>query len=133
MEKRDPDLNPSVQARWMEAGRATAHLIIDESVDLVLVEKIRGRGFNVELSPREEEYEDVDVLRFAVERQAPLLTTDSDFRTPPLDIHFGILLDTDMNRRDPDQVADAIAGVLTSFEDSLENEIFRLERWYGYY
>ncbi|MDY6773747.1 MAG: DUF5615 family PIN-like protein, partial [Candidatus Nanohaloarchaea archaeon] len=90
--------------------RATAHLIVDESVDLVLVEKIRGRGFNVGLSPREKEYEDVDVLRFAVERQAPLLTTDSDFRTPPLDTHFGILLDTDMNRRDPGQVADAITG-----------------------
>ena len=122
-------------------------LVLDEDVPVEIGYKLEGRGIDV-LS-HESSASDTEVLKFAVENEAPLLTKDEDFRTQhemlleadsqenllerDKDLeHFGILIDNQMHLRDWNLVADTIKAMLENIpKEDLRDNVWRVSDYYG--
>lgn len=106
-------------------------LVLDEDVPVQIGYKLEGRG--VEVLSHESSASDREVLAFAVDREAPLLTKDEDFRERDDEFsHFGILIDNQMHLRDWGLVADTVKKMLDNIpKESLRNDVWRVSDYYG--
>lgn len=106
-------------------------LVLDEDVPIQIGYKLEGR--NLEVLSHESSASDNEVLKFAVENDAPLLTKDEDFRERNEEIeHFGILIDNQMHLRDWNLVADTIKRILENIaKEDLRNNVWRVSDYYG--
>jgi len=106
-------------------------LVLDEDVPIQIGYKLQGR--DIEVLSHESSASDNEVLRFAVENEAPLLTKDEDFRERDSDLqHFGILIDNQMHLRDWNLVADTITAMLENIpKEDLKDSVWRVSDYYG--
>jgi predicted nuclease of predicted toxin-antitoxin system len=106
-------------------------VVLDEDVPVQIGYKLEGRG--VEILSHEASASDREVLSFAVEREAPLLTKDEDFRERDDEFsHSGILIDNQMHLRDWNLVADTVKKMLDNIsKESLRNDVWRVSDYYG--
>lgn len=108
-------------------------LVLDEDVPAGIGYKLEGRGIKI-LSHRNSAT-DREVLDFAAENEAPLLTKDEDFMQRYHERkHSGILIDNHMHLRDWTLVADTIESMLGNIpRESMRNSIWHVSDYYGVY
>ncbi len=106
-------------------------LVLDEDVPIQVGYKLEGR--DIEVLNHESGAFDREVLSFAVESEAPLLSKDEDFRERGTELeHFGILIDNQMHLRDWNLVADTIKEMLENIpKEDLEDNVWRVSDYYG--
>lgn len=115
----------------MASDEFFSKLVLDEDVPAEIGYKLEGRGF--EVLSHESSASDTEVLSFAVETEAPLLTKDEDFRERHGEFeHFGILIDNQMHLRDWNLVADTIKAMLENIpKEDLRDNVWRVSDYYG--
>ncbi|QGA80525.1 DUF5615 family PIN-like protein [Candidatus Nanohalobium constans] len=108
-----------------------SEVVLDEDVPIQIGYKLEGR--DIEILSHESSASDKEVLSFAVESEAPLLTKDEDFRERNEEFeHFGILIDNQMHLRDWNLVADTIEKILENIpKEDLRDNVWRVSDYYG--
>lgn len=111
--------------------RTVSTVVLDESIDAVIEDKLEGRGINT-LRP-EPGISDQEVLQFAISEDAPVLTRDQgDFIELDTQMdHPGILIDKQMHLRDKRLVAETVSNLLTEHGDKLEENVAFISNFYG--
>lgn len=106
-------------------------LVLDESVDLKIEEKLQGR--DIETDRPSSGISDQEVLQYAVSQDSPLLTRDQgDYVQLDHQIgHPGILIDGQMHLRDRTLVADTVKGIIEKYSEELEDEVIFISGFYG--
>lgn len=106
-------------------------LVLDEDIPVQIGYMLEGRELNV--LHHEAGASDSEVLGFAVENNAPLLTKDEDFREKSDENdHFGILIDNHMHVREWSLVADTVKEMLENIpRKSFRNNVWRISDYYG--
>lgn len=106
-------------------------IVLDEDVPIQIGYKLEAR--DIEVLSHESSASDKEVLRFAKENEAPLLTKDEDFRERNEEIkHFGILIDNQMHLRDWNLVSDTVKAMLKNIpKENLRDNVWRVSDYYG--
>jgi len=107
-------------------------LVLDESVDARIAEKVAGR--DVTIWRPAAGIPDQAVLEFAIRHTAPLLTRDQgDFISLDRELtHYGILIDKKLHlRQNRELVAETIVGILDHHQAHLENTVLFVSDFYG--
>jgi len=97
--------------------------VLDESIDVVVEEKLEGRGVDT-LRP-EPGISDQEVLQFAISEDAPVLTRDQgDFIELDTQMdHPGILIDKQMHLRDKSLVAETVSNILDQHQEEIQDNV----------
>ncbi|PSG99351.1 MAG: hypothetical protein BRC29_04465 [Nanohaloarchaea archaeon SW_7_43_1] len=105
--------------------------VLDEDVPTEIGYKLEGRG--TEVLSHEKSASDREFIGFAIEKEAPLLTKDEDFRERNREFeHSGILIDNQMHLRDWNLVADTVKNMLENIpRESMIGNVWRVSDYYG--
>ncbi|MFB6199796.1 MAG: DUF5615 family PIN-like protein [Candidatus Nanohaloarchaea archaeon] len=107
-------------------------LLLDESVPVQIEMALDSQGIDTgRYMPGEE---DDEVLMYAIEKDAPVLTRDQgDFVKLSREFsHPGILMDKQLHlREDFEMVAETIEMVLEQFSENLSDNVWYLSEFYG--
>ncbi|MFB6100660.1 MAG: DUF5615 family PIN-like protein [Candidatus Nanohalobium sp.] len=108
-------------------------LLLDESIPKSVEEALEDKG--IETGRFEIGAEDSEVMSYAIENKAPVITRDQgDFVRLGHELdHLGVLLDKQMHlRKDTDLVAKTVKYMIEEIpEEDLSNSVWYLSNFYG--
>jgi len=112
-------------------GASISRLVLDESIDVVIEEKLEGRG--VDTVRAENGISDQEVMQYAIGQDALVLTRDQgDYVQLDAQLeHPGILIDKQMHLRDKALVAETVSSILEKHGEALENNVVFVSNFYG--